>query len=219
MEAAPLVTNVRITPQDAFIVVDLQPDFMPGGNLPVSEGDEIITGINRLLPLFTTTVATQDWHPKGHLSFASSHPNKKPYDLFDAPGLGPVLWPNHCVSGTPGAHFHPNFNSDEVTLILRKGIHRDIDSYSTFRENDRKTETGLSGYLKTRRVTRVFLCGLALDYCVYYSAIDGIEMGFEVIVVIDLTRAVNSPPGHTEASLKKMRQVGVTFTKSETLLG
>src|SRR4030042_5623063 len=155
--------DVVVMPDDALVVVDLQPDFMPGGNLPVSGGDEIVGGINRILPLFKTVVATQDWHPKDHRSFASTHPGKSPYDLFEAPGLGPVLWPDHCVQGSRGAAFHPDFEVDRATLILRKGYHRDIDSYSALKENDMTTETGLSGYLKTKKIHRVFLSGLALD--------------------------------------------------------
>ncbi len=210
--------DIVVKPDDALIIVDLQPDFMPGGNLPVSGGDEIVGGINRILPLFRTVVATQDWHPKDHRSFASTHPGKKPYDLFEAPGLGPVLWPDHCVQGTKGARFHPDFEVDRATLILRKGYHRDIDSYSVLMENDRVTETGLSGYLKTKNVRRVFLSGLALDYCVFYSAKDCVTMGFESVVVYDLSRPVASPPGHLEMSLKTMEDVGVLFITSETLL-
>ncbi len=210
--------DILVRPDDALIVVDLQPDFMPGGNLPVSGGDEIVGGINRVLPLFVTVVATQDWHPKDHRSFASMHPGKSPYDLFEAPGLGPVLWPDHCIQGTKGAAFHPEFEADRATLILRKGYHRDIDSYSVLKENDMVTETGLSGYLKTKKARRVFLSGLALDYCVFYSAKDAVAMGFEAVVIYDLTRPVASPPGHLEMSLKTMEDAGVLFTESKTLL-
>jgi nicotinamidase/pyrazinamidase len=209
--------DILVRPEDALIVVDLQPDFMPGGNLPVSGGDEIVGGINRVLPHFVTVVATQDWHPKDHRSFARMHPGKSPYDLFEAPGLGPVLWPDHCVQGTKGAAFHPDFEVNRATLILRKGYHRDIDSYSVLKENDMATETGLSGYLKTKKVRRVFLSGLALDYCVFYSAKDAVAMGFEAVVIYDLTRPVASPPGHLEMSLKTMEDVGVLFIDSKTL--
>ncbi|MBN2224574.1 MAG: bifunctional nicotinamidase/pyrazinamidase [Deltaproteobacteria bacterium] len=209
---------MAVTTDDALIVVDLQTDFMPGGNLPVSEGDRIVRGINRILPLFRTVVATQDWHPKDHRSFAAAHPGKKPYDLYEAPGLGPVLWPDHCVQGTKGAGFHPDFEDDRATLILRKGYHRDIDSYSVLKENDMTTETGLSGYLKTKNIRKVFLSGLALDYCVFYSAKDAVAMGFEAVVIYDLSRPVASPPGHLETSLKMMEDIGVLFVMSETLL-
>lgn len=210
--------DITVGPDDALIVVDLQPDFMPGGNLPVSGGDQIVAGINRVLPLFRTVVATQDWHPKDHRSFAATHPGKKPYDLYEAPGLGPVLWPDHCVQGTPGASIHPAFEADRATLILRKGYQRDIDSYSVLKENDMTTETGLSGYLRTKHIRRVFLSGLALDYCVFYSAKDAVAMGFEAVVIHDLSRPVASPPGHLEASLKTMEDAGVLFVTSETLL-
>jgi len=210
--------EIRVRSDDALIVVDLQPDFMPGGNLPVVEGDKIVDGINRVLPLFKTVVATQDWHPAGHRSFAGAHPGKKPYDLYEAPGLGPVLWPDHCVQGTKGAQFHPRFDADRATLVLRKGYHIDIDSYSVLKENDMVTETGLSGYLRVKKIGRVFLSGLALDYCVFYSAKDAVSMGFEAVVIIDLTRPVASPPGHLEQSLSTMEEMGVVFVESKTLL-
>jgi nicotinamidase/pyrazinamidase len=210
-------TDIAVNTDDALIVVDLQPDFMPGGNLPVSGGDQIVGGINRILPLFRTVVATQDWHPKGHRSFASAHPGKKPYDLYQAPGLGPVLWPDHCIQGTKGAGFHPEFEVDRATLILRKGYHHDIDSYSVLKENDMTTETGLSGYLRTKNIRRVFLLGLALDYCVFYSAKDAVTMGFKAAVIYDLSRPVASPPGHLEMSLKTMEDIGVLFVMSEAL--
>jgi len=209
--------ELSVGPDDALIVVDLQPDFMPGGRLPVSGGDEIVQGINRILPLFKTVVATQDWHPKDHRSFAATHPGKKPYDLYEEPGLGPVLWPDHCVQGTPGACLHPDFTDDRATLILRKGYHRDIDSYSVLMENDMTTETGLSGYLKTKNIRRVFLSGLALDYCVFYSAKDAVTMGFEAVVIYDLSKPVASPPGHLEESLKTMEDIGVLFITSDGL--
>jgi len=209
--------DITVGTDDALIVVDLQPDFMPGGNLPVFEGDRIVRGINCVLPLFKTVVATQDWHTKDHRSFASAHPGKKPHDLFEAPGLGPVLWPDHCIQGTAAAGFHPDFEVNRATLILRKGYHRDIDSYSVLKENDTTTETGLSGYLKTKNIRRVFLSGLALDYCVFYSAKDAVATGFEAVVMYDLTRPVASPPGHLEASLKTMEDIGVLFVMSETL--
>jgi nicotinamidase/pyrazinamidase len=209
--------DITVGRDDALIVVDLQPDFMPGGKLPVSGGDQIVSGINRCLPLFRTVVATQDWHPKDHRSFAATHPGKKPYDLYDAPGLGPVLWPDHCIQGTPGARLHPDFESDRATLILRKGYQRDIDSYSVLMENDMTTETGLSGYLRNKNIRRVFLSGLALDYCVFYSAKDAVTMGFEAVVIYDLSRPVASPPGHLEESLKTMEDAGVLFAVSDTI--
>lgn len=209
--------QIAVKPDDALIIVDLQPDFMPGGNLPVAEGDMIVDGINKILPLFRTVAATQDWHPVGHRSFASAHPGKRPYDLYEAPGLGPVLWPDHCVQGTKGAEFHPRFDTDRATLVLRKGYHIDIDSYSVLLENDMVTETGLSGYLRAKRIKRIFLSGLALDYCVFYSAKDAASMGFEVVVIMDLCRPVDAPPGHLQAALSTMEEAGVVFIQSKVL--
>ncbi|MBN1883302.1 MAG: bifunctional nicotinamidase/pyrazinamidase [Deltaproteobacteria bacterium] len=209
--------DIRIINTDGLIVVDLQPDFMPGGPLAVPGGNEIIDGINRLVPHFSTVVASQDWHPGGHKSFASAHPGKKPNDLFEAPGLGPVLWPDHCVQGTVGAEYHPDFHFDHASLLLRKGTNLDIDSYSVFLENDMETKTGLSGYLDTRGVTRIFLCGLALDYCVAFSAKDGIRFGFDTVVLEDLTRPVDSPPGHKERMIGEMTDMGVSLITSDRL--
>ena len=209
--------DIRVVDTDALIVVDLQPDFMPGGALAVPGGDEIIDGINRLVPHFSTVVVSQDWHPVGHKSFASAHPGKKPNDLFEAPGLGPVLWPDHCVQGTPGADYHPEFHFDHASLLLRKGTNPNIDSYSVFMENDMDTKTGLSGYLETRKVTRIFLCGLALDYCVAFSAKDGIRFGFETLVIEDLSRPVDSPPGHKNRIIGEMSDMGISLITSDHL--
>jgi nicotinamidase/pyrazinamidase len=215
-----LMKKVILTELDALVVVDMQNDFMPSGALAVNDGDKIISPINRLAQRFHSTrhviVMTQDWHPEGHLSFASSH-NLKPYDPYESTGIGPILWPDHCVQGTEGAQFHPRLNTKLASTIIRKGIHPEVDSYSTFIENDRKTYTGLSGYLNTLGKTRVFLCGLALDYCVYYSAMDGMDLGFEVVVVIDLSKAIDSPPGHLSEALERMTKRGVRFAKSADL--
>ena len=209
--------DIQIVDTDALIVVDLQPDFMPGGALAVPGGNEIIDGINRLVPHFSTVVASQDWHPTGHKSFASAHPGKKPHDLYEAPGLGPVLWPDHCVQGTTGADYHPDFHFDHASLLLRKGTNPDIDSYSVFLENDMETKTGLSGYLDTRGVTRIFLCGLALDYCVAFSAKDGIRFGFDTAVIEDLTRPVDAPAGHKDRIIGEMTDMGVLLIRSGRL--
>jgi nicotinamidase/pyrazinamidase len=209
--------DISITYTDALIVVDLQPDFMPGGALAVPGGDEIIDGSNRLVPVFDTVVVSQDWHPSHHKSFASAHPGKNPHDLYEAPGLGPVLWPDHCVQGTSGADYHPDFHFDHASLLLRKGTNPNIDSYSVFMENDMETKTGLSGYLDIRGISRIFLCGLALDYCVAFSAKDGIRFGFETLVLEDLCRAVNEPPGHTERIIGEMNDMGVSLISSDRL--
>lgn len=202
---------------DALLVVDMQNDFMPGGALPVAEGDSIIAGINGLMASFfpsgLTVVLTQDWHGRHHSSFASAHENTKPFDSFDAPGIGPVLWPDHCVQGTRGADFHEKLDSMNAHAVIRKGYRAHIDSYSAFLENDHTTETGLDGYLRIRGVKRLFACGLALDYCVFYSALDGAFKGYEVYCVADLTKPVGSPPGSVSNALSVMAQRGVRFVK------
>jgi nicotinamidase/pyrazinamidase len=213
--------SVEAAEGDALLVVDIQNDFMPGGALPVAEGDAIIAGVNRLSDSFfsagLTVVLTQDWHCRGHSSFATAHKNAKPFDPFSAPGIGPVLWPEHCVQGTRGADFHEKLCTANAHAVIRKGYRPQIDSYSAFLENDHTTETGLDGYLRTRGVRRLFACGLALDYCVYYSAIDGAEKGYEVYCVADLTKPVGSPPDSVSQSLSVMAQRGVRFVKAEAV--
>jgi len=221
IEDVNLVSRVKMEETDALIIVDIQNDFMPVGALGVKEGDEIIAPINSLAERFhrrdNVIVMTQDWHPPGHLSFASSH-NMKPYDRYESAGIGPILWPDHCIQGSSGAQFHSDVEAKLANAIIRKGYHPTVDSYSTFIENDKKTHTGLSGYLKSLGKKRIFLCGLALDYCVYYSAIDGRDLGFEVVVPIDLTKAIDSPPGHLLNALSLMRERRVQFIKSENIL-
>jgi nicotinamidase/pyrazinamidase len=176
---------------DVLIVVDVQNDFCPGGALAVPHGDEVVPLVNRLAARFRNVVLTQDWHPSGHLSFASSHPGKRPYETIAAPYGPQVLWPDHCVQGTPGAAFHPALDIPHAALVVRKGLHRDIDSYSAFYENDRTTPTGLVGYLRERGLTRVFLAGLAFDFCVRYSAEDARREGFAVFVIEDACRGID----------------------------
>ena len=180
--------------KDALLVVDVQHDFLPGGALAVGGGDEIVAPIAALAPAFTTVVATQDWHPPGHVSFASSHPGRKPYETLALPQGRQELWPDHCVAGTRGAALHPGLPDTALTLVLRKGTRREVDSYSAFRENigpdHRRPTTGLGAWLLARGVRRVFLCGLARDFCVRDSAVDASDEGFEVVVLDDLTRAV-----------------------------
>jgi len=176
---------------EALIVTDIQIDFLPGGALPVPGGDEIVPLVNELQKHFEIVVATQDWHPPGHASFASSHPGKKPLDKVTVKDVEQVLWPDHCVQGTPGAAFVPTLSMNRAEAIIRKGTHPGIDSYSTFFDNARLKSTGLEGYLKQKGVERVFLCGLAADYCVYYSAKDALEAGFEVVVIRDATRPIS----------------------------
>lgn len=180
--------------RDALIVVDLQHDFLPGGALAVGRGDEIVAPIAALAPAFATVVATQDWHPPGHVSFASSHPGREPFETAALPQGPQELWPDHCVQGSRGAALHPGLPDAAVTLVLRKGTRREVDSYSAFRENvgpdGRRPTTGLGAWLSARGVRRVFVCGLARDFCVRASAVDAAAEGFEVVVLDDLTRAV-----------------------------
>ena len=188
---------------DVLIVVDVQNDFCPGGALAVPRGDEIVPIVNRLAARFRNVVLTQDWHPAGHFSFASTHPGKKPFETIAAPYGPQVLWPDHCVQGTPGAEFHRALQIPHAALVVRKGMDRTIDSYSTFYENDRTTPTGLIGYLRERGFSRVFLAGLAFDFCVRYSAEDARREGFTVFVVEDACRGidVNGSVALTRASL------------------
>ena len=209
--------NIRVKDTDALVIVDIQNDFMPSGALAVKGGDEIVVPINHLAERFhrrdSLIVMTQDWHPPNHFSFASTH-DMQPYALYESNGIGPVLWPDHCIQGTAGAEFHPQVQVKLANALIRKGYHLAVDSYSTFIENDKKTQTGLSGYLRVLRKERVFLCGLALDYCVHYSAVDGRDLGFEVVVPIDLTRAIDSPRGRLSEVLKVMAERGVQFVRS-----
>lgn len=181
----------RFAHDDVLIVVDVQNDFCPEGALAVPRGDEIVPIVNALASRFANVVLTQDWHPRGHLSFASSHPGKKPYETVEAEYGAQVLWPDHCVQATTGAAFHNSLDVPHAGVVIRKGIHRTIDSYSTFYENDRKTPTGLTGYLRERGLTRVFLAGLAFDFCVRYSAEDARREGFAVFVVEDACRGID----------------------------
>ncbi|UWR07008.1 bifunctional nicotinamidase/pyrazinamidase [Ruegeria sp. B32] len=193
----------------ALIVIDVQNDFCPGGALAVPNGDKIVAPINAMIPDFDAVILTQDWHPAGHSSFASSHPGKAPYDLVEMPYGPQVLWPDHCVQGTPGAEFHPDLRTD-ADLILRKGFRSAIDSYSGFFENDHTTPTGLEGYLRTRGIDRLTLVGLATDFCVHYSAVDAARLGFDVTVRTDVCRAIDLD-GSLAAAEQAMRDAGVTL--------
>ncbi|RYH10113.1 bifunctional nicotinamidase/pyrazinamidase [Tropicimonas sp. IMCC6043] len=195
----------------ALIVIDVQNDFCPGGALAVPGGDEVVPVINTLLPDYTVRVFTQDWHPAGHSSFASEHPGKAPFGMVEMPYGPQVLWPDHCVQGSPGANFHTGLETDPADLILRKGFRRAIDSYSAFFENDRTTPTGLEGYLRTRGVTALTMVGLATDFCVHFSAVDAGRLGFEVTVDLAACRAIDLD-GSLAAALDAMREAGVTLT-------
>ena len=174
-----------------LVVVDVQNDFIPGGALAVPQGDEVVPEINRLAARFDDVILTQDWHPRGHASFASSHPGKKPFETIELPYGSQVLWPDHCVQGTAGAAFHPDLNLMKAQLVIRKGHHRDIDSYSAFLEADRETTTGLAGYLKERGFRKLYVCGLATDFCVAWTALDARAAGFDTTVIEDACRAID----------------------------
>ena len=193
----------------ALIVIDVQNDFCPGGALAVAGGDEIVAPINALMDQFAVTVLTQDWHPKGHSSFASSHAGAAPFSTVQMPYGEQTLWPDHCIQGTEGAAFHPALRTD-ADLILRKGMNPAIDSYSAFFENDRTTPTGLEGYLRTRGITTLTLAGLATDFCVAYSAIDAARLGCAVTGRTDLCRAIDLG-GSLAAMTTQMLEAGVTL--------
>ena len=195
----------------ALLVIGVQKDFCPGGALAVEEGDVIVPGINALMTDFPAVLLTQDWHPAGHSSFATSHEGKSPFDLIDM-SYGPqVLWPDHCIQGSLGAQFHPDLTVDRADLILRKGYNPDIDSYSAFFENDHTTPTGLEGYLRTRGIDDLTLVGLATDFCVNFSAVDAAKLGFKVTVRSDLCRGIDLG-GSMPAALESMAEAQVTIT-------
>jgi nicotinamidase/pyrazinamidase len=201
--------NAMRAADEALIVIDVQNDFCPGGALAVAGGDAIIPRINAMMAEFATVVLTQDWHPAGHSSFAASHPGAEPFSLIQMPYGPQVLWPTHCVQGSAGAAFHPALQQDPAQLVIRKGFRPAIDSYSAFFENDRTTSTGLDGYLRARGVGRIVLVGLALDYCVAYSALDAARLGFGVTVVEGATAAIDLAGSRAEM-LGQMRSAGVT---------
>jgi nicotinamidase/pyrazinamidase len=186
-------SDIKTVEGDLLLIIDVQRDFCSGGALAVPDGDAVVPLINRISARFEHLILTQDWHPRDHTSFASVHPGRQPYDQIEAACGQQTLWPDHCVQSTPGAEFHPELEIGRAELILRKGFRREIDSYSAFYENDRATPTGLKGYLRERGIRRIFLAGLAYDYCVRYSAIDSHRAGFETFVIQDACRAVGLP--------------------------
>ncbi|WP_039018716.1 bifunctional nicotinamidase/pyrazinamidase [Halocynthiibacter namhaensis] len=195
---------------EALIVIDVQNDFCPGGALAVADGDAIIPEINALMDDFSTVVLTQDWHPAGHSSFATSHTGKTPFDMIDMPYGPQVLWPDHCIQGSTGAEFHKDLRLEPAHLIIRKGMNPTIDSYSAFFENDKATSTGLVGYLKDLAVSDVTLVGLATDFCVHFSAIDAATQGFNVTLRETACRGIDMD-GSLGAALQAMRNAGVTI--------
>jgi nicotinamidase/pyrazinamidase len=208
---------MQLQPTDALLVIDLQNDFCPGGSLAIAGGDEIVPTVNALAARFDHVILTQDWHPAGHISFASAHPGAEPYSAIDAPYGPQALWPDHCVQNTAGAAFHPALAVPHAELILRKGFRAEIDSYSAFLENDHFTPTGLAGYLRERGLRRLFLCGLAYDFCVRHSAIDGTALDFECLVIEDATRAVNLP-GSVEATDQAFEEAGIQRIASTAIV-
>jgi len=194
--------------RDILLIVDVQNDFCPGGALAVPQGDEIVPVINRLAADFAHVILTQDWHPRGHASFASSHPGKQPFETIEVAYGQQILWPDHCVQGMVGAAFHSDLDVPHAELVLRKGFRSAIDSYSAFRENDQRTPTGLASYLKERGFEHVTVCGLATDFCVFFSAIDGRAAGFDVTVVTSACRGIDVD-GSLERAMRSMREAGV----------
>jgi nicotinamidase/pyrazinamidase len=203
-------------PDDVLLVVDVQNCFVPGGTLPVKGGDEIVPLINRIAPAFPHVVLTQDWHTRGHVSFASSHPGKKPFETVSLPYGTQVLWPDHCVQGTSDAELHKELKISHAELIIRKGYRPQVDSYSAFLEADRKTPTGLTGYLRERGLQQLFLVGLATDFCVAWSALDARKAGFAATVIEDATRGIDAG-GSLGKAWQDMAGAGVKRIKSSDL--
>ncbi len=204
--------------RSALIVIDVQNDFCPGGALSVKGGDEIVSPINSIMNKFYRVIATQDWHPEDHLSFASNHRGKSIYDEVEINGIKQVLWPAHCVMGSNGAGFHPDLDQNRFHLIIRKGTDPQIDSYSAFLENDKKTKTGLEGYIRSNNIEEVFLCGLATDYCVFFTAMDAAELGFKTTVILDLCRGVDMPENNIRRSINIMIGKGITMINISEIL-
>lgn len=210
------MSDVKPIETDVLLVVDVQNDFCPGGALAVPAGDQVLPVVNRLIDRFEAVVLTQDWHPAGHASFASSHPGKQPYGLIEMSYGDQVLWPDHCVQDTAGAAFHPDLRTGPAAMVVRKGFRREIDSYSAFFENDHTTVTGLKGYLHDRGLSRLFVVGLALDFCVRYSAEDAARLGFETFVIEDGCRAIDLD-GSLAAAHQAFEQAGVSVVQSTAI--
>lgn len=206
------------TPGEALILVDLQRDFLPGGALGVTAGDEVVPVANRLQPYFSLVVATQDWHPPDHESFAANHPGREPGEVIDLHGLEQVLWPVHCVEGSAGADFAPGLERSRIARVFHKGTDPCVDSYSTFFDNAHRRDTGLEAFLREQGVSCIYLLGLATDYCVRYSALDARQLGFETFVVEDGCRGVELQPGDVDAAWREMEGAGVQRVTSAALI-
>jgi nicotinamidase/pyrazinamidase len=198
----------------ALVLVDLQYDFLPGGALAVAHGDDTIAIAQKLMPRFDTVVATQDWHPRDHKSFAANHAGKQPGEVIDLAGLSQVLWPVHCVQGSRGAELHDNLERSKITAVFRKGIDPAIDSYSGFFDNGHRKATGLDAWLKQKKITRLYILGLATDYCVKFTTLDARQLGYETWLLEDGCRGVNLKPGDDVAAIDEMRRAGTTIIQS-----
>jgi nicotinamidase/pyrazinamidase len=205
--------------RNALVIVDVQNDFCPRGALAVPEGDGVIDPINSITAFFRHIVLTQDWHPLGHVSFASSWPGRTPYEIVESEGVEQTLWPDHCIAGSHGASFHPDLECERAELIIRKGTQKGLDSYSALFENDRRTPTGLLGWLTNIRIETVFIAGLATDYCVLYSGMDLLRSGLDLVVIEDAVRGVGIPGGSIEAALGNLLKAGASFVASTELGG
>ncbi len=199
---------MQIQPNDLLLIIDVQNDFCPGGALAVADGDAVVPVINRLAERFDHVVLTQDWHPAGHSSFATSYPRSAAFQTISMPYGQQTLWPDHCIQGTPGSAFHPRLQTERAALVIRKGFRSSIDSYSAFYENDRQTPTGLAGYLRERGLQRIFLAGLATDFCVHYSAMDARRLGFDTVLIEAGCRAIDLA-GSLDAAWTAMATAGV----------
>ncbi len=202
--------------KNALIIIDVQNDFCPGGTLAVPNGDLVVSILNGIVERFSKVVATQDWHPQDHISFASNHPGKSPYEEISKNGRIQVLWPDHALEGSNGAAFHPDLNSEKTDLILRKGRDRETDSYSAFFENN-YAKTGLTGYLRDLEIEELYFAGLATDYCVYYSVMDAIRLQFKVHLIEDAVKGVDVPEGSVAKALEDMKRSGAIFVNSGDL--
>ncbi|MBA4302458.1 nicotinamidase/pyrazinamidase [Algoriphagus alkaliphilus] len=206
-----------INDDSVLLIVDVQNDFIPGGALAVSEGDQVVPLINDMQKKFRHVIATQDFHPSDHGSFAANHPGRKPFEFIELAGLTQILWPVHCVQGSSGADFHPKLNRSQWMAVFQKGKNPEVDSYSGFFDNARRGDTGLGDFLKSIGIRRVFVCGLALDYCVKFTALDAKSLGFETFLISDATRAVNLKPEDGNLAIAEMEAAGITVLTSNQL--
>ncbi|MEP0005270.1 MAG: bifunctional nicotinamidase/pyrazinamidase [Balneola sp.] len=201
----------------ALLIIDVQNDFCPGGKLAVPDGDDVVAPINKLSPFFENVIQTQDWHPNNHTSFASNHKNKDPYDTIDLNYGEQVLWPDHCVQGSRGAEFHPDLDTLYTNIIIRKGFRPEVDSYSAFFENDKATSTGLKGYLDSLNISTVFICGLATDFCVKWTALDSIKSGYNTYLICNAVKGIDID-NSVQIAMKEMYDAGVEFILSDYLI-